>query len=238
MKNINQTQSNNIASYIAVGMLTLVIGYLVGTLYPLPIVKDNNTAKTITNNSNQDVAAKQKVVNKNDDENFPFENTNVVQQDEASNQEISEGELSTTQAVEGIQKNFNITFPDSWTLETTKDDLSSVTTLTKNKQRIIISQGSTGSSRCMYTDEADYKIQPEYPHIKYYGYSEQNTHDLTLRRGGWQSTLTDYDVCSKPVGENQYNLYTSVGFIHYEVSKNHTEDDLKEMDEIIASIFK
>ncbi len=126
---------------------------------------------------------------------------------------------------------YSISYPFEWTQQTTKNDVSSTVTISKDGNEIKIYQAPVGGSQCIFTGDMPDGPASDYRKSEYVDIVAQDT---TIRRVTATEKPT-YTFCSNGTDKNSYGTPTKFGAITYTLTKNDPEI-LKEMDSILATL--
>jgi len=208
--------------FIILSLFCLVGGYFLGNIYPL---------KTLNISLGQLEELK---ITKNS--NTPPEISPSSQPSAQKPAELVETEVPATNSmtIQAYHTNFSLQYPNGWEVDVQNTEFSSEITISKGDFKIVIRQGDTGAGRCVYPDEPDYNDNLDFPHAKYVEYTQFEGVNETFRVSQFPAQGT-YQLCSKPQGNPEYISWTSVGFVNYETPIHPTENQLKELDNIVST---
>ena len=156
-----------------------------------------------------------------------------------SNSPINEEQLITISG--GVAKSAGLSFDqytlkasDEWKVtrenQTTMDEKL---ILVKGGYQISIFQAATGGALCLYEGDPDF----EGPSSRFKTFKELTTQDdRTLRRSG-EENATAFTVCQK-YSDGSFGQPTNYGHISIKLPNNWDENDLEEIDSILASLKK
>jgi hypothetical protein len=128
---------------------------------------------------------------------------------------------------------YSISFSPDWDKNEEKTELTSLLTLSKDGNEIIILQGPMGGNQCVFEGEMPDGPANDYRDVDFV---DIKAGEITLRRIVPEGSTTAYSFCSNSIGsKDTYGTPTLYGAISYKLaSKNQAI--LTEMDKIISSL--
>lgn len=136
---------------------------------------------------------------------------------------------------EEAKTKYSLHYPSDWLISKTSqksdagETMENILTLTKNGNKIIISQFIGGFPSCLFAGDPD----QEGPSVRFNDYKEFEIAGHTVRRA--KSLENEhYSFCEKK--ENGFAAITTFGTISYIISGESSQDKISEMDEIVKTL--
>lgn len=208
--------------FIIISIFCLAGGYFLGNIYPL---------KTLNINLGQFPELKTSPISNTPPQISPSSQTAVQKPTKMAAPQVSN---INSMDIEAYHTNFSLQYPNDWEVDVQNTQFSSEITIFKGDFKIVVRQGDAGAGRCVYPDEPDYNDVLDFPHAKYVEYTQFEGVNETFRVSQFPAQGT-YQLCSKPHEQTDFISWTSVGFIHYETPIHPSENQLKELNNIVST---
>ena len=147
---------------------------------------------------------------------------------------------TSTKLSDNSLKPYTISYPESWTINIKRSNVSDQLILTKENYSITIYQAAYGGNGCIFEGQV-----PEGPYsdLRDREYTQIQSGIGTLRRGefssqsGIESDMIKLEFCGSRDVKN-YQTPIIIGTINYKIPKDYSESTLVEMDNIVKTLIE